>query len=657
MRNINEMGTFFHIITSKISKEVLCVHLEGNNVKKLFVFAIAIFAALSIAICPMAGTADVISASEIEATMIIPPKIVINGESVKFNNSPIFFSERVLVPLREIAEFLGLSVKWNEADQTITCSINHLELVTMQLENNRYTIENTPYWIFPAPILFLDSTYVPVRFFSEALGAQVHWDEPSCTVQIDVPSIFDSALSEEPISLLNNRLSISMPEGSKAETQNQYPITNVISPKIMGSFISFKAEELFLDSSGDLIKDLEYWGKIPTGEIIKKERLTLIPYQYDPKAVKVYPTSVSSQKYAIQYTKKYLLCDENGMLIDLTITAAATENLQKNTQFHIFADKIIHTIRPGSQTFQNMTCTDETDANYGYYNFHLPSGGIGYKKLTSITKVQEQPYLFLYLNSDTDPLAFRPDINALEIVRKTKGSYLGNTFTWQIYSDGTMYAKIQINQNFTCILYGYAKDEKEQENLIALVNQYRLATGAKPVIYLYPEEETEVTVKLDLSGDFTFTYPAYQDGWTVTAKPDGTILSGGNTYSYLFWEGTLPGFVPDFKEGFVIKGSESAEFLQKTLSAMGLTPREYNEFIVYWAPKMQENEYNKVYFAQEEYEQVAKLQISPSPDSLLRVFMVFEATAPGTTLPPQKIKPFVRKGFTVVEWGGCMTQK
>ncbi len=273
MRNINEMGTFFHIITSKISKEVLCVHVEGNNVKKLFVFAIAIFAALSIAICPMAGTADVISASEIEATMIIPPKIVINGESVKFNNSPIFFSKRVLVPLREIAEFLGLSVKWNEADQTITCSINHLELVTMQLENNRYTIENTPYWIFPAPILFLDSTYVPVRFFSEALGTQVHWDEPSCTVQIDVPSIFDSALSEEPISLLNNRLSISMPEGSKAETQNQYPITNVISPKIMGSFISFKAEELFLDSSGDLIKDLEYWGKIPTGEIIKKSAL------------------------------------------------------------------------------------------------------------------------------------------------------------------------------------------------------------------------------------------------------------------------------------------------------------------------------------------------------------------------------------------------
>ena len=46
----------------------------------------------------------------------------------------------------------------------------------------------------------------------------------------------------------------------------------------------------------------------------------------------------------------------------------------------------------------------------------------------------------------------------------------------------------------------------------------------KPVIYLYPEEETEVTVKLDYNGTLTSTYPAYGDGWTVTAQPDGTGL-------------------------------------------------------------------------------------------------------------------------------------
>ncbi|MFR5640342.1 MAG: hypothetical protein ACLUDF_04555, partial [Butyricicoccus sp.] len=61
---------------------------------------------------------------------------------------------------------------------------------------------------------------------------------------------------------------------------------------------------------------------------------------------------------------------------------------------------------------------------------------------------------------------------------------------------------------------------------------------AKPVIYLYPEQETTVSVSLDYTGTLTATYPAYEDGWRVTAEPDGTLYDeNGNEYSYLFWEG------------------------------------------------------------------------------------------------------------------------
>ena len=56
-------------------------------------------------------------------------------------------------------------------------------------------------------------------------------------------------------------------------------------------------------------------------------------------------------------------------------------------------------------------------------------------------------------------------------------------------------------------------------------------TVAKPVIYLYPEEETEVTVHLDYVGDLTTTYPAYESGWTVTAATNGTLTdSEGREY-------------------------------------------------------------------------------------------------------------------------------
>ncbi len=61
--------------------------------------------------------------------------------------------------------------------------------------------------------------------------------------------------------------------------------------------------------------------------------------------------------------------------------------------------------------------------------------------------------------------------------------------------------------------------------------------AAKPVIYLYPEVETAVTVRLDYDGQLTCTYPAYDGGWTVTAQADGTLTDGnGQSYNYLYWE-------------------------------------------------------------------------------------------------------------------------
>lgn len=184
-----------------------------------------------------------------------------------------------------------------------------------------------------------------------------------------------------------------------------------------------------------------------------------------------------------------------------------------------------------------------------------------------------------------------------------------------------------------------------------------VAKKKKPVIYLYPTQEQTVNVTLDLEGDLTCTYPAYKDGWDVIARPDGTLtnIADGKEYSYLFWEGTTKDNY-DMSKGFVIKGSDTEKFLQETLSYIGLTPREYNEFIVYWLPIMQENKYNLITFAGDEYEDVAKLLITPEPDSILRVMMVFKPLKKYIEIQPQELKPFTREGFTVVEWGGTQVR-
>lgn len=175
---------------------------------------------------------------------------------------------------------------------------------------------------------------------------------------------------------------------------------------------------------------------------------------------------------------------------------------------------------------------------------------------------------------------------------------------------------------------------------------------AKPVIYLYPEQEIEVSVQLDYDGELTCTYPAYEDGWSVTAQPDGTLTDeAGKQYSYLFWEGETD-VEYDMSRGFVVKGSDTAEFLQEKLSYLGLTPREYNEFIVYWLPKMQDHPYNLIAFQQEAYTDSAALTISPQPDSILRVFMAYQPLEQPVEIEEQVLAPFAREGFAVVEWGG-----
>ena len=174
----------------------------------------------------------------------------------------------------------------------------------------------------------------------------------------------------------------------------------------------------------------------------------------------------------------------------------------------------------------------------------------------------------------------------------------------------------------------------------------------KPVIYLYPEKETEVSVKLELAGELTCTYPAYENGWRVTAQPDGTLTDEkGQTYNYLYWEASGAGDY-DFSQGFCVKGTDTSAFLEEALEKLGLNRREANEFIVYWLPLMEENPYNIISFQHEAYTQKAKLDISPAPDSLIRVFMTWYASDNAVEIPPQKLNAPERTGFTVVEWGG-----
>ena len=181
---------------------------------------------------------------------------------------------------------------------------------------------------------------------------------------------------------------------------------------------------------------------------------------------------------------------------------------------------------------------------------------------------------------------------------------------------------------------------------------------AKPVIYLYPEQETKVNVQLDFNGTLTSTYPTLPpEGWSVTAQPDGTLTDEeGRSYRYLFWEGVAD---VDWKQdsGFLVKAEDAREFLEQSLTQLGLNELEQNDFITYWLPKLEKNGESFVTFAAKQYTDNAVLTVTPQPDSVLRVQMLISKVddsnrAAFQKLPEQELPRFEREGFVLVEWGG-----
>ena len=212
----------------------------------------------------------------------------------------------------------------------------------------------------------------------------------------------------------------------------------------------------------------------------------------------------------------------------------------------------------------------------------------------------------------------------------------------------------QIQCTYENTYYDSKNNRVEVDMLTVEASDWEPEPGAayKPVIYLYPEEEIDVSVNLTLDGRLTCTYPAYDNGWKVTATPDGTLTdSKGQTYNYLYWEGET--YAPyDLSQGFCVKGEDTATFLEVALDKLGLTRREANEFIVYWLPLMEQNPYNIISFQSDSYTDAAQLKVQPTPDTLIRVFIAWKATDTHVEMPEQKLTAPERKGFTVIEWGG-----
>jgi hypothetical protein len=227
---------------------------------------------------------------------------------------------------------------------------------------------------------------------------------------------------------------------------------------------------------------------------------------------------------------------------------------------------------------------------------------------------------------------------------------------YELKVDGSIGNDYCVGDSFILSCSGVWIDKDGSRGVAKMIDIHEEVAAKKPVIYFYPEKETKVKVKLDFDGKLTCTYPAYNDGWEVTAYPDGTLRdASGKIYSYLYWEGENEN-VWDMSRGFCVKGSDTAAFLETALEKLGLNRREANEFIIYWLPLMQDNPYNIISFQGNSYTDIAELTVDPDPDTLIRVFMAWQSSDTYVDIEPQELTAPKREGFTVVEWGGSQIE-
>jgi hypothetical protein len=179
-----------------------------------------------------------------------------------------------------------------------------------------------------------------------------------------------------------------------------------------------------------------------------------------------------------------------------------------------------------------------------------------------------------------------------------------------------------------------------------------------PVIYVDCDEGEKIHIEIEAKGKMDFSYPTYDQGWDIVLAEHGNLMHNGASYPYLFWDGKqhLKFTRTNNKlDGWLITKEKVVAFLESTLSVYGLNSRESADFITYWAPRM--IQYDQVFvqfLLDENYNEVASLNMTPKPESSKRIYMKF---ANGTNLnqsdvAPQKLVEFNRQGLTYVEWGG-----
>jgi len=114
-----------------------------------------------------------------------PVRVFVDGTEVQFpDQKPVINADnRTLVPIRFISEALGAEVEWIAPTRTV--KINYQgKTILLEIGLKQALVGTSVVTLDTKAELINNRTMVPLRFVSECLGAKVEWDEENQAVYI-----------------------------------------------------------------------------------------------------------------------------------------------------------------------------------------------------------------------------------------------------------------------------------------------------------------------------------------------------------------------------------------------------------------------------------------------------------------------------------------
>ncbi len=118
-----------------------------------------------------------------------PVNVIVNGDAVSFLDAQPYINNdnRTMVPIRFISEQLGANVSWDVTKQTVNIYYNQ-NAISIPIGKKSAYVQGHEIALDTNAVIENNRTLVPLRFVSEALGAQVLYNNTASIVRISSSS-------------------------------------------------------------------------------------------------------------------------------------------------------------------------------------------------------------------------------------------------------------------------------------------------------------------------------------------------------------------------------------------------------------------------------------------------------------------------------------